>query len=86
MDFFIKPNQFILATIPECSRCEAMFRSIELYKAHRQVCCGGRVCFNDEIPTNRKLETDYLLIFPNTFSRMRLVTVLFVESKKKVDI
>lgn len=56
-------KKFILATIPECSRCEAMFRSIELYKAHRQVCCGGRVCFNDEIPANRKLERDDLLIF-----------------------
>ena len=29
--------------IPECTRCEAMFRSIELYEAHRKVCCGGKV-------------------------------------------
>jgi len=31
------------SAIPECSRCEAMFRSIELYEAHREVCCGGKV-------------------------------------------
>ena len=30
-------------TLPECTRCEAMFRSKELYEAHRKLCFGGKV-------------------------------------------
>ena len=27
----------------ECSRCEAMFRSKDLYEYHRKICYGGQV-------------------------------------------
>ena len=29
--------------LPECTRCEAMFRSVELFEAHRRLCFGGQV-------------------------------------------
>ena len=32
-----------MSVLPECTRCEAMFRSKDLYEAHRQLCLGGMV-------------------------------------------
>ena len=32
-----------LGPLPECTRCEAMFRSVELFEAHRRLCFGGQV-------------------------------------------
>ena len=32
-----------LGPLPECTRCEAMFGSVELFEAHRRLCFGGQV-------------------------------------------
>ena len=36
-----------LGPLPECTRCEAMFRSVELFEAHRRLCFGGQVSKQD---------------------------------------